>query len=97
MKNIRWKTFSEDEVCSKIGIISMHCLKHDGRKGQSKWCAFVALRGRIGMMRDGVKRKTLDEAKNDAVGFAKELLTDYHLCLLKEMERFGIDTKNLDD
>ncbi len=79
-------------ICSAmVGSIELCCYYYDiGKHSKPRWCADISIRRISGTFMLGPMRKSLDEAKNDAVLLARKLLLDFQICLDIEKKKFGI-------
>ena len=92
MKEIKWKyPHSRDYAYAQVGCIVMHANLHYTGTATKRWYANVSIQERSGTFRTGPVRKSIARAKEDAVQLARELLGDYHTCLLTEMANFGLE------
>lgn len=95
MRKIKWTPTNRDrEKYAKvqIGCIVMRANVFYPTQGKMKrWRAYVSVQGRSRTLRVGPIRKSMAKAKEDSVRIARELLLDYHTCLLAEMQNFDIE------
>ena len=97
MKKIKW-TYPYDPKCAyaKVGCIVMHCYLRRSvpRIGTptDRWYGYasISIREHSETFRTGPIRKSMAKAKDDAVQLARELLLDYHTCLMTEMANFDL-------
>ena len=79
-------------VRAKIGSVTLKCHSYTTVGGNLLWYASVSLNIRIwaALRRQGKTRRSLSEAKNDAVRLACELLVDHQVALTAEMRNFDL-------
>lgn len=93
MKKINWKPCqSNDSIKVVIGSVTMQCdYFYYGQMAEERtWCASVSMGARCGTFRYGAPRKSIDEAKDDAIRMAREMLIDYDICIKFAMANFGL-------
>jgi|GEM_PF-5413698 len=89
MKKIQWEPKgSRDSVYATVGSVKMHCYVHYTQMGIKRWYANVSIMHRAATSRYGIKRKSMNKAKEDAVRMARELLLDYRAGVEKELANF---------
>ena len=88
MKKINWKLNSSREYArAQVGCIIMHA---DIAPATKRWSADVSIQEQSGTFREGPMRRSMAEAKEDAVRLARELLLDHYTCLKVEMTNFDL-------
>ena len=87
MKTIKWR-FNKacDFYRAQVGSVVLSCYLQDG----NLWLAFADFNR---FSKDGFAAKLIDEAKEEAVSLARELLIDHHNALEIEMGNFGIEIR----
>lgn len=92
MRKINWKfDISRTCVCATVGCIVMSCYRHSSKRKNAKfvWIADVFIKAnRMDSIVWGPNRKSIDEAKRDAIRIAREILFDYQSCMDAELKNW---------
>lgn len=91
MKEIKWVKSGDNNISAIIGRVYLGCFGYlSPISGNRTWFADASINELSMMMRNGPTRKSLSEAKEDAVRLARELLLDGHAALVNEMKNFDL-------
>jgi hypothetical protein len=91
MQKINWEPKgSRDSVNTQIGQIRLHCSRSFLASGDVRWYAYIYITSGVRFFREGPFRCSLQEAKEDAVRLARELLLDYQEGLDIEKANFDL-------
>ena len=93
MRKIKWEPKGSSEYArGVVGGIKLHCSFTGAKGSRRRWFAnvYFQIKNEINTLRYGPKRKSLAEAKEDAVQLARELLLDYYASLIQEMKNFDL-------
>lgn len=90
MRKLKWRdkgvgVYSPRDRTVSLGEIQLTCNYEDG-----EWESHVRFNGRSNF---GECFDSLEAAKEGCVFLTKQLLLEYHECLIKIMKNFGIDCK----
>jgi len=92
MKKINWKPKnSKTYAKAVVGSIIMYCnMKYPYGGDRYTWFADVSIQEVSHTVRYGPLRKSINQAKEDAIKIACEMLLDYKECLKIEMANFDL-------
>lgn len=91
MKKIEWVKSGDNNVSAIIGCVYLRCFGYlSPISGDKTWFADASINELSMMMRNGPTRKSLSEAKEDAIRLARELLLDSHAVITNEMKNFDL-------